>query len=74
MKVNIPHKLHTYIIGAKGRTISGIIQECGNVHITIPQPGSMQDEIVIRGPKADAEKAKTLVEKVAQDKVGLPYE
>lgn len=67
--MTIPNKLHTHLIGAKGRTIQGIVQECGNVNIQLPQPGSGSDEIIIRGPKADAEKARDLLEKIAQDKV-----
>ncbi|XP_055352138.1 vigilin-like [Paramacrobiotus metropolitanus] len=68
VKVSIPSKLHPNLIGAKGRTISGVIQECGNVQITLPQSGSGLDEITIRGPKADAEKAKQLLEKIAHDR------
>ncbi|OQV12134.1 Vigilin [Hypsibius exemplaris] len=68
VKVSIPNKLHTHLIGAKGRTIQGIIQECGNVNVQLPPPGSTSDEIIIRGPKVDAEKARDLLQKIAQDR------
>ena len=69
IKVTIPNKLHTHLIGAKGRTIQGIIQECGNVQVQMPSPGSTSDEITIRGPQADAEKARDLLQKIATDRV-----
>ena len=58
LTVNLPHKLHNSIIGAKGRLIRSIMEECGGVIIRFPAEGSTNDKVIIRGPAEDVEKAK----------------
>lgn len=56
--IDIPHSYHNSIIGAKGRLIRAIMEECGGVLIRFPQEGSRSDKVIIRGPVDDVEKAK----------------
>ncbi|CAH1240049.1 HDLBP [Branchiostoma lanceolatum] len=56
--INIPAKFHNSIIGAKGRLIRSIMEDCGGVIIRFPDEGSGSDKVTIRGPKEDVEKAK----------------
>lgn len=57
-ELTIPPKYYNSIIGAGGKLISAIIEECGNVSIKFPNSESNSDKVVIRGPKEDVEKAK----------------
>lgn len=57
--IEIPNRLHNSLIGAKGRFIRAISDECGGVMIRFPQEGSKSDRVVIRGPSVDVENAKT---------------
>lgn len=57
-ELTIPPKYYNSIIGAGGKLISAIIEECGNVSIKFPTTESNSDKVVIRGPKEDVEKAK----------------
>lgn len=68
-KLTIPHKLHNAIIGAKGRLIRSIMEECGGVNIKFPPGGSNSDIVVLRGPKEDVEKAKKELLQQAKEKV-----
>ncbi|CAG2166840.1 unnamed protein product, partial [Oppiella nova] len=54
----IPSKIHNYIIGAKGRQIRQIMDDCGGVLIRFPPEGSGSDKVSIRGPKDCVQKAK----------------
>ncbi|KAK7093511.1 hypothetical protein V1264_007247 [Littorina saxatilis] len=56
--VEIPYRLHNSIIGAKGRLIRAIMEECGGVIIRFPPEGQTSDKVTIRGPKDDVESAK----------------
>ena len=58
VSVDVPHKLHNSIIGAKGRLIRSIMEECGGVIIRFPAEGSSSDKVTIRGPAEDVDKAK----------------
>ena len=69
MSVDIPHKLHNSIIGAKGRLIRSIMEECGDVIIRFPPEGTTQDKVIIRGPKNDVENAKKQLMELANEKV-----
>lgn len=69
MDVAIPAKYHNLIIGAKGRLIRSIADECGGVHIRFPQEGSGSDKVTVRGPKEDVEKAKKQLVELATEKV-----
>lgn len=57
-ELTIPPKYYNSIIGAGGKLISAIVEECGNVSIKFPGTESNSDKVVIRGPKEDVEKAK----------------
>ncbi|XP_028393842.1 vigilin-like [Dendronephthya gigantea] len=64
----IPHKLHNAIIGAKGRLIRSIMDDCGGVTIKFPPGGSNSDKVIVRGPKDDVEKAKSELLQLAKEK------
>ena len=78
MTIEIPNKLHNSIIGAKGRLIRAMMEECGGVIIRFPQEGT-SDKVTIRGPKDDVEKARKQLLELATEKVsalegfGLQY-
>lgn len=74
MEVSIPSKLHNSLIGAKGRFIRSIMEECGGVHIHFPTEGSGSDTVTIRGPAQDVEKAKKQLLHLAEEKVSLVLE
>ena len=67
--MEIPHKLHNAIIGAKGRLLRSIIDECGGIMIKFPPGGSNSDKITLKGPKDDVEKAKHELLELAKEKV-----
>jgi len=66
--LDIPHQFHNSIIGAKGRLISSIMQECGGVIIRFPPEKNHSDKVIIRGPKDDVEKARKQLMELANDK------
>ncbi|CAM1304348.1 HDLBP (predicted), partial [Pycnogonum litorale] len=66
--VAIPAKFHNLIIGAKGRLIRSIAEECGGVQIKFPQEGTGSDKVTVRGPKEDVEKAKKQLTELANEK------
>nr|XP_048719653.1 vigilin isoform X4 [Caretta caretta] len=68
VEVSIPSKLHNSLIGAKGRFIRSIMEECGGVHIHFPTEGSGSDTVTIRGPAQDVEKAKKQLLHLAEEK------
>uniref|UniRef100_A0A8C5PC31 Vigilin n=1 Tax=Leptobrachium leishanense TaxID=445787 RepID=A0A8C5PC31_9ANUR len=68
MEVSIPSKLHNSLIGAKGRFIRSIMEECGGVHIHFPSEGSGSDTVTIRGPAQDVERAKKQLLQLAEEK------
>jgi len=43
--VDIPHKLHNSVIGAKGRFIRALMEECGGVQIRFPAENSASDRV-----------------------------
>ncbi|XP_073530647.1 vigilin [Phyllobates terribilis] len=68
LEVSIPSKLHNSLIGAKGRFIRSIMEECGGVHIHFPSEGSGSDTVTIRGPAQDVERAKKQLIQLAEEK------
>jgi hypothetical protein len=54
----IPPKHYNSLIGAGGKLIHAIMEECGGVTIKFPPTESNSDKVTIRGPKDDVEKAK----------------
>ncbi|XP_074010204.1 vigilin isoform X2 [Numenius arquata] len=73
VEVSIPSRLHNSLIGAKGRFIRSIMEECGGVHIHFPTEGSGSDTVTIRGPAQDVEKAKKQLLHLAEEKQTKSY-
>lgn len=69
VSIEIPHRLHNSIIGAKGRLIRAIMDECGGVIICFPPEGNNSDKVTIRGPKDDVENAKKQLLELVNEKV-----
>ena len=67
--MEIPSKFHNSIIGAKGRLIRAILEECSGVLIRFPPEGSSCDKVVIRGPIDDAENARRQLQELTSEKV-----
>lgn len=67
--VEIPQKLHTAVIGAKGYLIREISEDCGGVLIRFPSENAQSDKVHLRGPKDEVEKAKKRLLEVASDRV-----
>ncbi|CAG9585451.1 unnamed protein product [Danaus chrysippus] len=57
-EVTIAPKYYNSLIGAGGKLIHSIMEECGGVLIKFPPADSDSDKVVIRGPIEDVEKAK----------------
>lgn len=64
----IPAKFHNSIIGAKGRLIRSIMDECGGVSVRFPPEGGGSDKVTIRGPKDDVDKAKKQLIELSNEK------
>jgi len=64
----IPAKIHNTIIGAGGKLIQSIMDDCGGVHIKFPDANSGSDKVNIRGPKDDVDKAKKLLVNLSNEK------
>lgn len=67
-EITIPPKYYNSIIGAGGKLISSIMEECGGVSIKFPTPESKSDKVTIRGPKDDVEKAKVVLLELSNEK------
>lgn len=57
-EITIPPKYYNSLIGAKGKLIHAIMEECGGVSIKFPSADSKSDKVTIRGPKDDVDRAK----------------
>ncbi|XP_069775955.1 vigilin-like isoform X2 [Narcine bancroftii] len=66
--VLIPAKLHNSLIGAKGRMVRSLMEECGGVHIHFPSEGSGSDKVTVRGPVEEVEKARKQLLQLAEEK------
>ena len=69
LSIDIPHAYHNSIIGAKGRLIRSIMDECGGVIIRFPAEGTTSDKVIIRGPTDDVEKARKQLLELADERV-----
>ena len=67
--VEIPHKWHTSMIGAKGQLIREISDECGSAMIRFPNENMQSNKVFVRGAKEEVEKAKKRLLEVASDVV-----
>lgn len=68
----IPAKFHNSMIGAGGKLIQSVSEECGGVSIKFPPPGKnsekSSDKVTIRGPKEDVHKAKQMLVDLSNEK------
>jgi polyribonucleotide nucleotidyltransferase len=67
-EIQIPPKYYNSLIGAGGKLISAIMDECGGVSIKFPTAESKSDKVVIRGPKEDVERAKQQLLEMTNEK------
>lgn len=67
-EIQIPPKYYNSIIGAGGKLINSIMEECGGVSIKFPTPESKSDKVTIRGPKDDVERAKVQLLELSNEK------
>ena len=66
--VEIPSKYHQSFIGAGGKLIQSIMEECGGVQIKFPPSDSGSSKVTIRGPKEEVEKAKKTLLDMSNEK------
>merc|ERR1719495_3131667 len=67
-EIKIPAKIHNTMIGAGGKLIQSIMSDCGGVAIKFPEPNSGSDNVTVRGPKEDVEKAVKLLKELSEEK------
>lgn len=67
-EIQIPPKYYNSLIGAGGKLISSIMEECGGVSIKFPTAESKSDKVTIRGPKDDVERAKQQLLELSNEK------
>merc|ERR1712227_1197979 len=67
-EVKIPSKIHNTMIGAGGKLIQSIMNDCGGVAIKFPEPNSGSDVVTVRGPTDDVEKAVKLLKEMSEEK------
>merc|ERR1719412_583800 len=66
--VIIPSKIHNMMIGAGGKLIQSISDDCGGVAIKFPAADANSDKVTIRGPKEDVEKAKNMLMELSNER------
>jgi len=64
----IPAKIHNTMIGAGGKLIQSISDDCGGVAIKFPPSNSNSDKVTIRGPKEDVEKASKMLTEMSTER------
>lgn len=69
----IPAKFHNSMIGAGGKLIRSVSEECGGVAIKFPPPEKSSDKVTIRGPKDDVHKAKQMLVDLSNEKQLASY-
>jgi len=57
------------MIGAKGRLIREISEECGGIIIRFPNENLQSDKVYLRGPKEEVDKAKKRLREGVSDRV-----
>jgi rRNA processing protein Krr1/Pno1 len=66
--VMIPSKFHQSLIGAGGKVIQSISDDCGGVHIKFPDSKTKSDRVQVMGPKDMVDKAKNILVDLSKDK------
>ncbi|KAL1494803.1 hypothetical protein ABEB36_010342 [Hypothenemus hampei] len=72
-EITIDPKFYNSLIGAKGKLIHSIMEDCGGVTIKFPSTDSKSDKVIIQGPKDDVEKAKQQLLDLANEKQLASY-
>ena len=67
-EIKIPAKIHKTMIGARGKLIQSIINDCGEVQIKFPESNSGSDAVILCGPTDDVEKAIKLLREMSKEK------
>lgn len=67
-EVSIPSRYHNFIIGAGGKLIQSIMDECGGVQIKFPPSEANSDKVTLRGPKEEVAKAKKTLLELSQER------
>lgn len=68
LDIIVPAKFHNSMIGAGGKLIQSISEECGGVSIKFPPPDARSDKVTIRGPKEEVQKAKQMLVELSNEK------
>lgn len=72
-EIIIPSKFYNSLIGAKGKLIHSIMEDCGGVSIKFPSADSKSDTVIIRGPKDDVDRAKQQLVDLANERQLASY-
>lgn len=72
-EIIIPSKFYNSLIGAKGKLIHSIMEDCGGVSIKFPSADSKSDTVTIRGPKDDVDRAKQQLLDLANERQLASY-
>ncbi|XP_054285585.1 LOW QUALITY PROTEIN: vigilin [Macrosteles quadrilineatus] len=67
-EVSIPPKYYNSIIGAGGKLVKHIMDECGGVQIKFPNTDSKSDKVIVRGPQDDVDRAKQQLLELASER------
>ncbi|CAH1154251.1 unnamed protein product [Phaedon cochleariae] len=67
-EITIDPKFYNTLIGAKGKLIHSIMEDCGGVAIKFPSADSKSDKVTIRGPKEDVDRAKNQLLDLANER------
>ena len=57
-----------FTLGAGGKLIQSISDDCGGVAIKFPPSEAQSDKVTIRGPKEDVEKAKKMLMELSNER------
>lgn len=71
--IEIAQRLHQGLIGAKGKLIKSISDDCGGVQIRFPNENVKSDKVHLNGPKEDVDKAIKMLKELATEKMELAY-
>ncbi|XP_066146000.1 vigilin [Euwallacea fornicatus] len=72
-EITIDPKFYNSLIGAKGKLIHSIMEDCGGVVIKFPSTDSKSDKVTIRGPKEDVDRAKQQLLDLANERQLASY-
>jgi len=73
VNVMIPNKVHNLLIGAGGKLVRSISEDCGGVQIKFPEAKAKSDRVILTGLKDDVEKAKTTLLELSREREENSY-